>query len=332
MVATFRNWNFDPNHTVAGADEDAQAQDEWFRFHEFIRGNVGVDLNGAAAAAGAWTVYSSSDGSATAGLGNNIASSADIIFDAGGSNHSWAVYTRVFGTRTMYLCVDWNDAATPFRSAQIVIFPGVPTVAGTLTNRPTHTNERILNNSTFHGVAGFVARTTHGWRSDGGDLLFVMSQDGTTVPETAIWVSALTGGEAATLWPVHVGSFHSTNVATGGALGASVYETGTLWDTFWQDDTPLLATKNVVLLLGQEAGQWTNGRSNISNAIGDTQIGFVWNSTTEAGFPGVVPDIRATPSNVPDNETQDGDLDLVRRITIGHLWVPHRAAAGALQL
>lgn len=333
MVATIRNWAFDANHTVAGGTEDAQAQDSWFRFLELLRGNVGVDSAGAATSAGAWTMHSSSDGTTTAGTGDNITASTNIVFAAAGVNHSWALLQQTFGSRTLYLCVDFNAAASPWRTAQMIIMPSAPTTAGTLTNRPAHTDENLFLNNTFFTSAGFAPRTVHGWRSDIGEFVCAFSVDGTQIAETAIAVFRPDSGETGVIWPVITFYSSNANLSTRGALGANSFLTSNGWEGFWQDNTPLTATMQFPTVLGSNTSFWTNGRSNIgSNAIGDAPVDVVWDSTIEAAYVGRIVDWRATPENIPSNETQDGDTDPVRRISIGEMWAPVRAADGPLVL
>lgn len=329
MVATIRTWNWDVNYAVGGGSFDAQASDAWFRFHAALRGTTGVDVNGSPASAGAWTVVQSSDGTATAGAGDNISSAADIVFASAGSAHSWAVYESpsgfVPGSNRVYLIVDWADT-TPFNSASVLLAPSLPTLAGSpLLNRPTHAQSVLLANSTWFTSTTFQPRTFHAWRNGVGEFLAVFSQDGTGIPEAALWLARPDSGETGVVWPFAAFGANNTSTASRGSLGFASVGAPTQWDSFWQDSTPLVAAVNLMSSVHNgSTASWNNGRSNVSIAIPDFPLDMIWNSATEAAYTGRIVDIRATAENVPENETQDGDTDPVRRLTVGEIWVPMR--------
>lgn len=329
MVATIRTWNWDVNYAAAGGSFDAQAADLWFRFHELMRGTQGVDASGAPASAGAWSVHSSGDGAGTFGAGDNIASSANIVFAAAGNPHSWVVYQSpanfVPGGNSLYVCVDFNDAASPFSTATVVLFPGAPTVAGTNTARPTHTDETLLFNTSWFPTTVFAPRTFHGWRNDVGEILMVFSLDGTLVPEAALWLARPDAGETGIIWPAFAYAHNVSSIPNRGALGFTALQGSAQYESFWQDNTPLVGNINFSSPTAHSlTASWTNGRSNVLGAIPDAPIDIIVNSTIEAMYLGRIVDIRGAAENVPENETQDGDTDPVRRITCGELWLPIR--------
>jgi hypothetical protein len=84
-----------------------------------------------------YTVELSSN-SVTAGAGNNIASVADIVFNTGGSAHSWAVYLEP-GVGNLRFLIDFNTAAasaTP-QSVTICRCQSGGYTGGSTTARPT---------------------------------------------------------------------------------------------------------------------------------------------------------------------------------------------------
>jgi hypothetical protein len=328
MVTTIRTWSFDSNYTVAGANELEQAQSSCFRMLELLRGNVGVDASGAASPAGAWTVHSSSRGDGTVNLsGDDIAAPANIIFATGAVNHSWIVFRRTVGGKSLHVCFDFDT--TSARDFAMYLFPSAPTTPGTATSRPLHTNSQLLSEDTFFGTDGFVPRTCHGWRASTGEFLFLFCVNGALNPYAAVGSFDLAGGEPILPWST-VGYFASGTIANGGLKQAKVSNSPS-WATFWTDDSPVNGLVASSPLFGNLTA-WVNGRSAASGSVPDAPIDFISNVASKAAYYGRLVDIRMACIGVPDNETQAGDTDLVRRVAVGDVWLPVRAAEGPLTL
>lgn len=325
MVALNRIFAFDPNFVVpVSADFTEQTRIAWFRIHEGIRGGVGVDLNGTASSAGAWTVATSSPGDGTFGAGNNILNTADIVHAAGGTNHTWGDYTppaALIPTKTPHLVIDFNDGSDPRSTATIVIMPSAPTTPGTATARPSHTSELVFSaQEFFNSVTTNVARRTHLWRTSIGELMFQHCRDGANEAQSEIWVVRPDGGEAGLIWPL--GLWYS-----GGPPSVAQLQNTSLWKAFWQDDTSVVFSPDSNVFL------WTAalaGKSNVSNAAPDFPMATKFNSASKCGFPGVIVDWRASVPSLPVGDIQNNDTDLVRRLCTGGKWSPYRFAGGAL--
>lgn len=130
-----------------------------------IGAGVWVDKdNVVVASAGNCTVTSSCDGSGGAGsFGNNDnvdrwVTSANLIWAAAASNHSWGVFQQTGIAARFQVCIDLSSAVST--TATIVVSPTAGFGAanggadGTATARPTATDERVLvSNTTWGGPA-----------------------------------------------------------------------------------------------------------------------------------------------------------------------------------
>lgn len=94
-----------------------------------------------------WTVVSSSSGTGTSGASDLWASSANIIGDTAGSNHSW-IRLRQTGIATNFeLLLDC--VSSDLSSGTLVISPSAGFVTGgTATDRPTASDEIVLISAT----------------------------------------------------------------------------------------------------------------------------------------------------------------------------------------
>ena len=330
MVDFDRTWIFDENYVVAGADFNEQVRYQWFRMHQIITGAVGVDEDGNASAAGAWTLEDASDGAGNVGPGN-IVDVSDFVIDAAGNNHTWLQWSApasLITGRTPRLVLDLADGTDPRANALLVMMPGAPTTPGTATARPSHTDEVVAFPSTWFPNTTFVPRHVQGWRSSIGELIIAFCRDGLGYPETGIWLPRFDGGEAGCVWPMNLYALAQT--ANRGAFDGVAFETSSSWVGFWQDDTPLAATRVMRNAMGAAASSWALGRSNITGNIIAAPPTMTWNSATEGGYPGRIVDVRVCGNGVPDNETPIGDADPLVYATMGELAVPWRAAAGAM--
>ena len=151
-------WNFPP----ASGSKLAQCQDFLYFVMTFLIGarndvTQGVGAPGADPGEGAWRVYASSNSLAVAGIGGNIASGADLVWDVDGNAHSWVeleapVDYPTTGKR-LHLIVDLNRADTALADFVLTSFtPGdVPVFAGTTTRRPLYLNSREIRYNVLNG-------------------------------------------------------------------------------------------------------------------------------------------------------------------------------------
>lgn len=132
------------------------------------------------ASSGNWTTTGSCDGSGGAGsFGNNDnvdrwVTSANLIWAAAASNHSWHVLQQTGIAAKFQVCIDLSNATAS--NATIVVSPtagfGLANggADGTATARPTATDEKVLIANTTWGGPGAV--------SQGSVLHVVKSADG----------------------------------------------------------------------------------------------------------------------------------------------------------
>lgn len=326
-----RDWKFDSNYVVEGANFNEQAAYSWWRVLRFLRGLVGVDEDNNADATNPWTFVNASDGSGGAlGAGTITDPLTDFVWNTAGSNHTWLHLSRagLAPANTLHLVIDFNFASRA--SATLVLMPGSPTGAGTATDRPTHTDEDPHSVTTFFNNTTFVPRHVHGWRSELGEFMIAFARDGVGFPENGIWLPRFDDGEVGTVWPLNL--FAANNAAARGAFDNAQINQSANWSAgFWQDSTPLTATKTLLGELAAATSAWTTGRSAITGDIPCSALSMWWNTVAaEAGYPGRIVDMRSAPNGVPDNESPLGDTDPAVYISMGELAVPWRRLAGTM--
>lgn len=128
-----KTWQFNVNNFTAAPGTAADA-------------NRGLLLNLKNALKGfgssPWAVVNSSNGVA-AGAGDSWSTIADILGNSPGSNHSWIVLRQTGIATNFELCID-VVAASVYSTATVVVSPAAGFTGGTVTNRPTATDEVVL--------------------------------------------------------------------------------------------------------------------------------------------------------------------------------------------
>ena len=118
-----------------------------------------------------WTVIGSSDGSTGAlDATDRWVDNGDLVIATAGVAHSWIVLQDQNG---MQVCFDLSDTASAFRDMVIVVSPGGNFSGGSVTNRPTATDEDIMVNGTawLDGGAGAdYGYKVHAMMSDDGKV------------------------------------------------------------------------------------------------------------------------------------------------------------------
>lgn len=103
-----------------------------------------------------WTCTGSSNGTGTGALDavNRWATSANLIWAAAGSNHSWIVLKSagIGLAGGLQLCIDLSNASGA--TMTVVVSPIAGFIGGTATARPTATDEKvILSNASWKGAS-----------------------------------------------------------------------------------------------------------------------------------------------------------------------------------
>lgn len=131
---------------------------------------AGGTLTGTRHANSVWTVKGSSDGVANVSLVgvNHIATSANLVWAASGANHSWIwLENTTLGYQIVVECINATNTNWCVAATRIA----VPFTGGSLTLRPTSTEEFLWNSTSTGPVAvSFLADTTTGSSSYTHDI------------------------------------------------------------------------------------------------------------------------------------------------------------------
>jgi len=184
-----KTWQFKVNNAVAaGAGATGNLQN-----HQVLR-SIKDQLIGFGTLP--WTVAGSSDGrvnniapfanAGTAGmdgtdrwssafdvLGNEIMSGA-----AAGSRHGWMVLENTAIAAHYQLCIDLNQNSV--KNASIIVSPSVGFTGGSVTNRPTATDEIIVGSLIITGSGVTAQHQVHAMMSTDGKCTRVVVYQGTT--------------------------------------------------------------------------------------------------------------------------------------------------------
>lgn len=136
-----------------------------------------------------WTVVSSSNGTGTAGNSDNWTSTANIVWAASGSNHSWIVLAQSGIGSGFQLCIDLCSGTKS--NATISFSPNAGFTGGTATAGPTATDEVFLI-GTAHNSAGAFLGTLNGSSCFQAELHAIQSTDGQC---TRFWLETCSSNE-----------------------------------------------------------------------------------------------------------------------------------------
>lgn len=183
MVALAKSWTF--THTAF-----ASAVDQADQYREFCYAHKVAML------AAGYTVQSSSNG-VTSGLADHWNSTADIVFAAAGSNHSWIVYDPPVGKgnpgaggvhRYLFECTATSGDTTP-QQITLQLARGTVTQNGSpIANRPTFAGSTSLLNVNIIPWATVVAGSFAIWRTADGDVYWGVKPDGVNAFRSFGWI------------------------------------------------------------------------------------------------------------------------------------------------
>jgi len=121
---------------------------------------------------GAWTVVGSSDSSSANLTGTDLwVDKDDLVWDTAGNAHSWMVLRNTAIATNFEICIDLSQAASDFDNLTFVYSHTAGFTGGTITARPTATDEFVVGSATDWGVgdisstAGFANVIYHIWNS-----------------------------------------------------------------------------------------------------------------------------------------------------------------------
>lgn len=203
----------------------AVAQSLLYALKEHLKNTAsGGSTSGSRHANSVWTTKGSSNGSSvsTAGV-DHWSAHTSLSWASGGSNHSWWWgENATLGYQVVIDCVGGVSSSAVIAFAPIA----TPFTGGSLTNRPTSTQEFLWNTtSTGDSPVTFAADVvtgnsnfTHFVTADDGQFHFLVSRSGGTVFSTAISLVKTTGSTDTR----NVFAFGHSQTSTRGAPGHNV--------------------------------------------------------------------------------------------------------------
>lgn len=324
MVATTLTWNSDINLDLF---LEADAEDQYRR--TLLELHIWLKLAG-------WTVVFSSGNNNGAGFAadanDNITVLADVVF---GTNtveqHSYAVYQspaggEPFGVNGGTSFIMWDaNVSSASTTPQLVNFfsicaPDSYVLAGApLTTRPVATllareDTRSIN---FRPAAGFVPQHVHRWRNNRGELIFIVSTDGTGFAESALWLTSPDNTEGLNAFALYAAN------AGGGALIPVQFTSASNWNSHWIDGTIQNSHPGFVSASSFMTA-WTAGQSDAATNPASAPIDFCVNSGINGRYFGRVVDMRATGPLLPPGTLDDSDTDgnPNRMMSVNGLLIP----------
>lgn len=182
-------------------------------------------LNVNSAPVTAWTCEGSSDAS-TAGmdgvdrLGTSSFDATKWTKAAAGVAHTWIVLRN--STIGVWLTLDWITGLSD--SAISMYISSVAPTGGTTLNRPTSTNEVILNSGSWNMILAIVGTTAckaHRCFDSEGYFIFGVSQNGSGVMHTILALQKVTEYRASDPYPWVFIKDTGTNATSAALLGAN---------------------------------------------------------------------------------------------------------------
>lgn len=340
-------WNLNINVIPASQGTAlAQFQATMFNMKQALCGTGGATFeNGnaviGAGDAGIWTVTRSSNGTVTAGAGDNWTTSANIIADIGGNNHSWAVFRSPASPTFLPLAgqfvemlVDCNFAAGGIGTEQVTFQVANSTntfTGGSLTAAPTLPTNGV-NLGTKRVCPGnstaLINRRLHMWRSTTGHFHFVGSRDGGGLANAGMsWECAallngdIAGTDSVQRFPVVFTVIDDTSSGLGlyiNNTGASANAAG-----WWTDGTAERANGTYPMnpsTLAQATSGYTSAGNNVNSRYPSIPCDYYSQTSGHGRYVGRKPDIEYSFSNAA-NLSLEGGVDTFRRLTFGELSI-----------
>lgn len=327
MTTFARTWTISLNNSLATATYatlDAQAKEALFRRKVLYL-------------AAGWTVVASSDSVTAAAASDKWVTSANLIWAAAGVAHSWIVLASPAGaipsSGFQYILLDCGTGATSQHLLDITLsstagFTGF-TSATTKPTLVTAGNGRQMNGASFKQFlhSTLVNSKYHTLRSNAGDVLFLISQDGSGRCHFAGGTFFLGNYETGSLFPVlAVEAF----VESGIGAFAHAQLTSTTHAGIWNPVTGaaiLTATCGTIGYKNGGSGSSVDVLGAILSSGGAVNGEFprlpmiVFSSATPICMLGSVIDFAAAPSAAQSEE--EPKTGTTTSIIIGDFWVPN---------
>lgn len=276
--------------------------------------------NGAASAASgaAGVVGDGVDRWTVADQASGAGSTNDVNYAVSGSRHSWIVLRQVGIAANFEICIDCNSNSST--NVSLIISPSAGFTGGTVTARPTATDETVIfNNASFwSGTAQrqilHVFQSTDGqctrvsmWSQGQSNLLFWMfdkAQSPVTGWTTPSYSIAINGGAT------------FTNLGTGSPVkmrgaGGTPNFTGTFTEERWNNGTRVATQNGIGTCPNTFSGEWPV-----------IPMGVAANAVGNAGRLGNVYDMWWKPSGINDGDTMPDDLNARDLVALGDIILP----------
>lgn len=263
------------------------------------------------------TIVSSSNGTTTAGAGNNIASAADIVFNTGATNHAWATY--FLGGNT-YVQFDFNaDAADLTPQLVTAYICQAAYTGGSLTTRPSPSvadrESSAFAISLVPWAAPVAGHFTATWSPAAQIFYFLVKQDGAAYQGITFFIERPVAGDevfdGVRDW--YMGTLTGNGIATTirmpGIDGTAGIATGTQYSFEYSAS-------------GNTNGQYADGRTRRSTIL----VGANSNVAEDRRCAGYMRLQMAHPLNLPlnDEDSSDPPADLWTWKALGansYLWL-----------
>lgn len=278
-----------------------------------------------------WTVTLSSDGSATAGAGDNITTKDDVGLGING-NGAWVVLSSPSGwadasnTVYMLLAVDTNDASTtPYSQIEGYIstaaYTGgststLPSTAGTVDSLGTSADTIVPGN----GSVPALLYTYQAYNSR-GDVVYATKLGGTTVFSHLFLVishsTSYGGGQGNYRFGIY-NNAATTYTATG--IPSSALSNAAFWIGIDSGGTNADAPQ-AESALWEAGSSWTAGIDAFGETL-DFPMDLFSSIAARGRYLGTCPDIRACPPNLSVGSLDDSETSqTLRKVCVGSLWL-----------
>jgi len=277
-----------------------------------------------------WTVEGSSD-SVAAGMDSTDRwdSDTDLVWNSGGSAHSWLVLSSPSGypsaSKTLYWTIALSTGASNQHLVNFSIATAIPTGGSTTADPSQPSNSRTFTNKQI--VPATVANVSyHMGRNTDGDWFHFVSEDGVGYAAFGWHTLEAINGDSGVNYPCH--SLCSYNDASPGAALETQWRNISHSAMWWQDDSVYVTTNDYGVLwpdLGGQvfAGQMDSNGSDISTEYFDLPVILASRETNEVGVFGVLTDIGIGPSGSGVAQASEIPTGTSSRTLIGEFWYPN---------
>ncbi len=329
-----KTWQFNVNSTLAaGSSATVNAQqfinkivkalqafstNPWVVVSSCNAGIVGGSITyGTTGSTDLWTI----DGVFLNGSGGVITVPCDVNYAAAGTRHSWIVLKQTGIAANFQICIDLNSN-TP-GTGSLIVSPSVGFTGGTVTNRPTASDEIVVQAGVVIGGQANVQHQFHLWQSSDGACTRIMVWRGGTNCELFWLFDKAQNPVAGWSNPFMVVASSSAgiansfaNIAAAGAVkmygngGTPAFSGCFTWEGY-NAATPLVTATGIGTSVNTFDGQWPV-----------MPMGVAANGVGNSGRLGNVFDLWWAPSAISDGDTFPNDPAARSYAKLGGMVLP----------